>query len=84
MDYLVHFDTSSNDHDSWTPLSAIYEINPRTRRIFEGTADKRENMNDDDDEVEVRRIRLLCTVVAEARDVRLDHLGVTERGCESE
>lgn len=52
MDYLVHFDASSSDHDSWTPLSSIYEINPRTRRIFEGTADKRENMNDDDDEVD--------------------------------
>jgi len=52
MDYLVHFDTSSNDHDSWIPLSTIYEINPRTRRIFERTADKREIMNDDDDEVD--------------------------------
>ncbi len=50
MDYLVHFDGSTDNHDAWVPLSAIYEINPRTRRIFEQTADKREDMNDHDDE----------------------------------
>ncbi len=52
MDYLVHFDSSTDNYDTWLPLSVIYEINPRTRRIFEQTADKREDMNDDDDEDE--------------------------------
>lgn len=51
MNYLVHFDDSTSNHDAWVPLSAVYEINPKTRRIFEGTAGKRENLNDDDDEV---------------------------------
>lgn len=53
MDYLVHFDGSTPNYDTWVPLSSIYELNPRTRRIFDRTADKREDMNDEEEEEEV-------------------------------
>lgn len=52
MKYLVHFDDSTSNHDAWVPLSSVYEINPKTRRIFESTAGKRENLNDYDEEEE--------------------------------
>jgi len=52
MEYLVHFDGSTPNHDTWVPLSSVYEINPKTRRIFDGTADKRENLNDEEEEEE--------------------------------
>ena len=52
MDYLVHFENSSSTHDTWVPLSSVYEINPKTRRIFDRTEDKREDMNDEEDEEE--------------------------------
>jgi len=50
MEYLVHFEGSTPNHDTWVPLHSVYEINPKTRRIFDGTADKRDNLNDDDNE----------------------------------
>lgn len=49
MEYLVHFDGSSTIHDTWVPLSSIYEINPRTRRVFDSTADQREDLTEDDE-----------------------------------
>ena len=49
MEYLVHFDGSSTIHDTWVPLSSIYEINPRTRRVFDSTADQREDLSEDDE-----------------------------------
>lgn len=52
MKYLVHFDDSTSNHDTWVPISSVYEINPKTRRIFESTAGKRENLNDDNLEEE--------------------------------
>lgn len=52
MDYLVHYDGSSDNYDSWVPLHLIYEINPRTRRIYESTSDKRDPLNDGDDDDE--------------------------------
>lgn len=52
MEYLVHFDKSTSDHDTWVPLSAVYEINPKARRIFDRTANKREDMNDEEEDEE--------------------------------
>lgn len=52
MEYLVHFENSTSDHDTWAPLSTIYEINPKTRRIFDRTADKREIMIEEEEEEE--------------------------------
>jgi|AntRauTorckE5430_2_1112549.scaffolds.fasta_scaffold00828_3 hypothetical protein len=49
MEYLVHFEGSTSNHDTWIPLHSVYEVNPKTRRIFDGTADKRENLNDDEE-----------------------------------
>ena len=50
MNYLVHFDSSTSDHDTWVPLSTVYEINPKTRRIFDRTEERRENMNEEEEE----------------------------------
>lgn len=52
MDYLVHYDGSSDNYDSWVPVHLIYEINPRTRRIYESTSDKRDPLNDGDEDDE--------------------------------
>lgn len=46
MEYFVHYDGSSDNYDSWVPVSSIYEINPRTRRIYESTSYKRDVLND--------------------------------------
>lgn len=52
MDYLIHYDGSSDNYDSWVSINSIYEINPRTRRIYERTSDKRDQLNDGDEEDE--------------------------------
>jgi hypothetical protein len=41
-DYLVEFEGMSSEHDEWTSLSNIYELNPKTRKIYERTSDLRE------------------------------------------
>lgn len=52
MDYLIHYDGSSDNYDSWVPIHLIYEINPRTRRIYESTSNKRDPLNDGEEDDE--------------------------------
>jgi len=54
-EYLVSFDGMSEKHNEWISLSRIYELNPKTRKIYDNTADKRvipEEELDEDDESE--------------------------------
>jgi hypothetical protein len=52
MDYFIHYDGSSDNYDSWVPIHLIYEINPRTRRIYESTSNKRDPLNDGEEDEE--------------------------------
>ncbi len=40
-EYFVQFDGMSSDHNEWISLSNIYELNPKTRKIYEKTKDER-------------------------------------------
>lgn len=48
-EYLVQFDGMSAEHNEWIPLSRIYELNPKTRKIYKKTS-KNRSMPDEDDE----------------------------------
>ena len=49
-EYLVQFDGMSSQYNEWISLSEIYELNPKSRRIYERTADLRTLPEEDDDE----------------------------------
>ncbi len=51
-EYLVQFDGMSSSHNEWISLSNIYELNPKTRKIYEKTANNRSMPEDEDEEEE--------------------------------